>query len=160
MKGLAALLKKGAMFTFGAGTLWLVNNLFDWILYPAVIYLAGNLTGALIMTLLSVPFNYALIKGYDLIGRDLFALEKAKEIKVQTKFAFVNRLAEKSQWFTFVMLCLWDPIPAVIYMRKRENAYNGLTKKDWCHFAIATLIANGVWIAMIILGLETIGSFF
>ena len=156
MKKLVSLFKNGATVTLAGGLLWAINNLFDWVLYPLVIYVAGNIEGAVIMTLLSVPFNYALIRAYDKIGLDLFLLERAKGVGLnQTNNSFVNRVKNNSRWLGFVMLSFWDPIPAVIYIRKETNAYKGLSRSDWLCFIAATLIANATWIGITVLSLET-----
>ncbi len=155
MKKRTSLLKTGVVLSLATGFLWLVNNLFDWVLYPATLVFLGNTDGAVVMTALSVPFNLLLIKAYNLIGKDLFALEKIKKVEISKSNSLWGKAVRGiKRWGGFFMLSLYDPVPAVLYARDNRKSFKGLAGFDWLYFILATIIANGVWILFIILGIE------
>ncbi len=154
------LLIKGSWVSFGAGSLWLANNVFDWVIYPLVMCNMGNVIGAIIMALASIPFNYLLIRGYDLIGQDMLGIETLKEFQESTDGEGVIRkwlrqTLSKGRFGTFVFISLYDPIPATLFMREGTRTFHGLKRKDWLWFAISTIIANVMWIVLIATGIES-----
>jgi hypothetical protein len=111
------------------------------------------------MTLASIPFNYLLIKGYDLTGKDMLGIETLKEFESEQTSAkgfklYLKQILTRSRLGTFVFISLYDPIPATLYMRDRERAFKGLRGSDWKWFGISTVIANTFWIIAIATGIE------
>ncbi len=154
------LLEKGVWISFGASILWIANTAFDFVVYPLVMCKMGNFVGAITMALISIPFNYLLIRGYDFIGKDLLAIETLKEFQdgSASDSALRNwlrcRLA-KGRFGTFFFMSLYDPIPATLYMRHGTRTFHGLMGLDWLWFIISTIIANLAWIILMVTGIES-----
>ena len=150
--------------TIGAGhtMLWVFNNFFDFIVYGAVIAHFGLVHGFMIMAPVSVLLNLFLIKVYDLTGKDWLGAESVKEGKealVKDKPVWLRRLIFSSDIAALILISIYDPFIAVIYLRKQEQAYKGLSKRDWVIFFISTIIANGAWSVTIYTGLSVIDWF-
>jgi len=152
------LLVRGVWFTFGVTALWFANNAFDWVLYPVMMCKMGLIAGGIMMTMLSVLFNLILIEAYDALGKDLFALEAAKAAQ-SANVTWWGNLLGRSRWLTFVILSVYDPVPAVIYIRGGHSQFSGLMGRDWLMFVLATLISNGAWIVLMAAGLTAVESF-
>lgn len=130
MNVLKQLLVRGVWFSAGGSVLWLVNQGFDWVLFPFVICKTGIVVGGILMATLSVPFNFFLIQIYDILGLDLFALEAVKRAQenIPVKKTWYQKIFVGSKWPTFVLMSMWDPIPAVIYIRDGHGKFNSLDK--------------------------------
>ncbi len=150
----------GSRVAFGLFLLSSANNIFDWGIYPVVMCQMGSTVGGITMAIISIPFNYLLIRLYDLLGQDLMGLESLKEYENSEGDTRVRRLLRKllarGRIGTFIFLSIYDPIPATLYMRQGVNTFHGLRGKDWLWFSLSTVIANIAWIAVMALGLEIV----
>jgi hypothetical protein len=150
----------GSRIASGAFVLWLANNMFDWVAYPLVMCTYGNWQGAVIMALAAIPFNYALIKGYDSIGIDLLGIEALKEFQSTEHESWHKRLLKKvlsrGKIGTFIFMSLYDPIPATLYIRQGTRSYKGLVGNDWWWFGVSNIIANASWAILMMIGIVTL----
>lgn len=149
-------LTKTATIATGHGFLWVVNNAFDWILYPLAIFQFGLGFGFLIMASLSVVLNLSLVKLYDVTGKDWLGAESLKEAEeyLGEKKAWIKKLLDRSKILKFVAFSTYDPFIATVYFRKREQAFKGLSARDWKIFWGATLVGNGLWALGMFSGIE------
>ncbi len=175
MRTIALLLHKGALLTSLGFFLVIVNNAFDLILYPIVMCKAGALYGVLIMTVLSIPFNAILIRGFELIGREIVLFPGLWRFLTNVQSAFANTAAgtglisgvkslqakvwwliRRSRIITFVVMSAWDPIPAMLFWKNVPELEGKMSKSDKVFFLLSTLIANAVWGMFIYLGIEVV----
>lgn len=153
----AWLLKKSGLLSVGLFLKYLLDWPFDYILYPIVLCTFGWLEGGVIMTLLSIPINFMQIYLYDKAGIDFFSFEAAKQfVESPEKQSWLTRTMQKSKIVAFFVLSWQDPFFVPIYFRKGSHQYNGLNKTGWFIFLGATLVANGIWITFVALGLESV----
>lgn len=159
MEVLKTVLLWGSKMAIGLGLLSLINNAFDLVAYPLAMCWAGPLLGGSVMAIASVPFNYLLIKLYDLFGQDLMGIEQLKKVEnVESESrlrSWLYRLTGKSRIGRFIVISLYDPLPATLYMRNGFGEFNGLRGQDWKWFALSTLIANIAWGAMMAIGVTS-----
>jgi len=168
MTQIYALLKRSVFLSWlfraslGLTLLWVLNNAFDWLLYSAVMCYMGTITGGAVMTLLSVPFNRALIWGYEALGKDLLGFEALREMRKDLDPEEGNwfkrtlrKLVAKGRVGTFIFLSLYDPIPAMLFIKEGRGAF---TKTDWKWFAVATTISNLSWAIFIAVGVVAVDT--
>jgi len=157
---IARLLSAGSRVAVGAFLLWFANNTFDWVAYPLMMCNYGTWQGATLMALASIPFNYALIRGYDFIGKDMLGIEALKEFQSTEHDSWhkkaVRKFLSRGRIGTFVFISLYDPIPATLYIRQGARSYKGLQGNDWGWFAISNIIANAAWAIMMTVGIVAI----
>lgn len=142
--------------------LWVFNNVFDFLVYGAVIAHFGLMQGFVIMAPLSILLNLSLIKVYDLTGKDWLGAESVKEGKEalgKNKPTWLKKLIASSDIVAFILISIYDPFIAVIYLRKQEHAYKGLSKRDWKIFLASTFVANAAWSVTIYTGLSVVDWF-
>lgn len=133
--------------------------LFDWLIYGAVVYWTTHVWGVLwgsfialaIMAPLSALACLLYIQFYDWAGKDLFGFEALKELREEEAhtgwfgrlFARLLRLGDIP---AFIALSIWgDPFITTVYLRKREHAHRGLTRRDWKVFWSGVLFSNAYW---------------
>ncbi len=137
----------------------ILTILFDYMLYPSVIYYFGVLTGGAIMTALSFLICLLMLKLYDWSKRDWLGIETIKEIKhyhgQSRVLLFLSKLLNKSDLIAFLVLSInFDPFVVTVYLRKGK--FNGLSKHDWWVFINSLLISNLYWIIACFLGITLI----
>lgn len=145
--------------TTGITTNQILTTLFDYTLYPSVIYYFGVLTGGVIMTVLSFLVCLLILRLYDWSKRDWLGIEAIKEMKHyhgQSKaLLFLSKLLNKSDLIAFLVLSInFDPFIVTVYLRKGK--FNGLSKSDWFIFISSLLISNLYWIIACFLGVTLI----
>ncbi len=162
--------KRGLLLGSGIGLKMLMDGPFDYVLYPIVMwytstYYGSWLLGALIMTLASIPLNWFQVRLYDAAKVDFFSLEALKAFEAEdspdaTRWQrfqnWIKRRMRQSKIFAFLVLSWNDPFYVVVYFRHHEQAFQGMTKRDWLIFMAATVVANGYWIVLVLLGIETV----
>jgi hypothetical protein len=136
-----------------------LTTLFDYMLYPSVIYYFGILTGGAIMTALSFLICLLILRLYDWSKRDWLGIETIKEMKHyhgQSKILlFFSQLLNKSDLIAFFVLSInFDPFIVTVYLR--QGKFNGLSKRDWWVFTSSLLISNLYWIIACFLGITLI----
>ena len=145
-----------------------VNWLFNYPLYIYVMNMYGLKYGFLIMSFLSFSICFAYIIIYDIIKKDLFLLEDAKEFmenvgnysgKSKTK-KLLAWIVRKGGFFSaFLILSLWkDPFYTVAFCRKGK--YGGLSRRDWGIFLGSVAVGNAVWALSVFGGIKVFKRFF
>ena len=137
---------------------FLVNNLFDYVLYVPVVAYFGPIKGCGIMIALSILINLILLKVYDWTGKDWLGLESLKKGKenLNSLSGWMGNLLKAGDGIAFIALSFYDPLFTVIYMRKPENVYKGLSKRDWVIFGFATVLSNIGWTTLVFGGLSVV----
>jgi hypothetical protein len=126
----------------------LSNFVFDYVLYPTVVYKFGVLIGGALMTLLSFLICLILLQFYDWAKHDWLGIEAIKNIK---EYKGDKRIGQFTSWvmkkgdsIAFLFLSLrFDPFITTAYMR--HGKYNGMSKRDWKIFTGSLLISNVYW---------------
>lgn len=138
-------IKNVAIFSGGMLTTKVSAYLFDYAMYPFVIYLCGFWIGFIVMFFASLLLNFLLIKLYDWTKKDVFGFEYLKDIndnpdghKVMRKIIKLGKIP------TFIALSIYDPFLATIFVRKSKK-FDGMTKEDWRNLLISGFIGNIVW---------------
>lgn len=149
------LFKAKKIWTIGIGILGteMLNNGFDYIMYPLVIGFLGPIRGGIIMTIFALVLNYILILGYHKTKQDWFGFEwlalKREEEANSVSGKILRSLLRGGHWPAFVFLCWLDPFKAFIFVRGRKASGFSFDKTDWFWFFLANLIGNLIWIAMV-----------
>jgi hypothetical protein len=138
--------------------------------------------GVLMMSIISIPFNHFMIKGFEWVGKTTkdvaISTAEVTQESFLSKFAqYLNqfrpiqgatnvvracknsawRLIQKSRLLTFAALSAYDPIPAMLFIKNVEpGTETTFTMTDRGFFFISTIIANGVWAVGIYFGIEAI----
>lgn len=148
-----------ATITAGHTMSLIINNWFDYGVYVPVIAYFGPIQGGIIMTILSFIVSLTLIYLYDKTGRDWLGFEMIKEQKNHLSKhlnKFLRFMLRKSNIAAFIGLSVYDPFFATIYLREKDNVYNGLSKRDWMIFISSTIISNIGWTTLVFGGVELI----
>lgn len=130
-----------------------VNWLFNYPLYIWVMNEFGLKNGFVVMSCLSFLLCYAYIKIYDIIKRDLFLLEDAKEwmddmanYSGESKIKLLRAMIiSKGGLFTaFLALSLFkDPFYTLAFCR--QGKYSGFSLRDWGIFIGSVVVGNSIW---------------
>jgi hypothetical protein len=128
--------------------MFLGNKLFDYILYPYVIYLTGILVGGTIMTALSALICLLILKFYDYSKQDWLGIETIRDLKGYKGEARAGRILA---WFLkrsdlvsfFALSFLYDPFITTVWLRHKR--YGGMTARDHRIFWGSLVVANGFW---------------
>jgi hypothetical protein len=158
--------------TIGIGTLAdrIFTFVFNWVIYPAVIYRYGAFYGFLVITSLSAFVCCGYIVFYDWLKKDWLGIETIKELR---EYGGKNRIAnllatslQKSKIFAFFFLSIkFDPFYTVVYMRHGAHKYNGMAQRDWNIFWASLIVGDIFWTAVFSLGFyllpvaESVGRF-
>jgi hypothetical protein len=114
------------------------------------------------MSCLSFLICYAYIKIYDIIKKDLFLLEDAKDWmnsmanyagKSKIKLLRAKIIKKEGFWTAFLVLSIWkDPFYTLAFCRKGK--YNGFSLRDWEIFLGSVAIGNFIWALSVFGGIE------
>ncbi len=137
------------------------SYLFDYFLYPLVIWKMGIIKGGVIMMMLSGLICYAFLLFYDRTKKDWLGIETLKEIKDSEGNSrigkFIRKLVRKSDNALLVFLSIkFDPLITMLYMRRGAHRYNGLTGRDWKIFGASLFIGNVYWTLAAYMGVSVI----
>ena len=154
---------KKRLATLGVGYLGNKGQVivFDYIMYPLVMWRLGLVWGAIVMSVLSFISCWGLIKLYDYLKVDWLGFELIKEKKENEKLGRFHRVLRwtlrKSDWLALILLSIYqDAFLTVAYLRHGANSYNGLSRRDWLIFVISWVISNGLWILVIFTGINAV----
>jgi len=141
--------KRVAELATGFFTWKAVDYLFDYVLYPFVIWKLGPWIGGAIMTLASLAFCLFLLRLYDRLGRDWLGLEFVKGLRHYEGSSRWRRglawLVARGDFAAFIVLSMkYDPFITTTYLRK--EAYSGMNRRDWGIFLASWFVANALWI--------------
>ena len=136
-----------------------IDYLFDFALYPFVIYQLGILVGGLVMMLLSFLACLLTLWFYDWSKRDWLGIEAIKSLRGYEGDLKLGRLTgwllRKSDPVIFLVLSLnYDPFITTAYLR--HGAFNGMNRRDWRIFLGGTLVANVYWTLACFLGISLV----
>src|SRR3989344_5984762 len=134
-------------------TIWV----FDWWIYPLVIYSCGLIWGGLIMLFLSFVLCYATMKFYDWSKTDWLGIELVKSLRDNEKEGRLHSLARwavrKGDFFAMIILSInSDPFKVTVYMRKGAHNYNGMEKRDWMIFLGSLFLGILYWTLAVFTG--------
>ncbi len=132
---------------------------FDFLLYPFVIFWFGLLRGFAIMAVVSFIICWLTMLFYDWSKRDWLGIEAIKSLKV---YAGPNRLRQALAWIlrqsdpvACVLLSLrYDPFIVTVYLRR--GRFGGMTRRDWRIFLLSWLIGNAWWSVVCFTGLSAV----
>lgn len=124
--------------------------LFDYLLYPFVIWKCGIFKGGVIMAFVSFLVCWATLLFYDWSKKDWIGIETIKELKEYEGGKIMGRLfswfIKKSDPVAILVLSIYfDPFVTTAYMRRGAHKYNGLEKRDWAIFIFSVLFGNFYW---------------
>lgn len=128
----------------------LSTYLFDFLLYPFVIWKLGVLKGGLVMTALAGLFCYLMLRFYDWSKKDWLGIETLKSLKTYEGDSKIKKI---TAWFLrqsepLVLLFLsvrYDAFITTIYLRRGSHQYNGLSRNDWKVFFFSLVVSNVYW---------------
>jgi len=134
--------------TIGLTVIYLLNTLFDYLLYPFIIYKFGVLRGGIVMTFLSFVACILIMKFYDYSKRDWLGIEAIKSLKGYDGSKKIGKLTawviKKSDPIVFLFLSIkYDPFITTAYLR--DTKFNGMNKREWSIFLSSLLISNAYW---------------
>ena len=137
------------------------SYVFDYFLYPLVIWKFGILKGGAVMMVLSGLICYAIILFYDWTKKDWLGIETIKEIKDSKGESWVGRffrwIVRRSDGILLVFLSIkFDPLITMLYMRNGAYQYNGLNRRDWTIFIISIVIGNVYWTLAAYMGVSAV----
>jgi len=135
--------------------------LFDFLLYPFVIWKLGVLKGGLVMTVLAGFFCYFLLCFYDWSKKDWLGIETLKSLK---DYEGNSRIKKITAWFLrrsepviLVFLSVrFDAFITTLYLRRGSHQYNGLSRNDWKIFFFSLIVSNIYWTLASFLGITLI----
>lgn len=135
----------------GTGLLVLegVNQSFDYLVYPLVIWLLGPVKGGTVMTIAALVLNYGLVLIYnktkeDWLGFEWLAMQEEKKLD-----SWVGKVIRSGRWPAFLLLSWEDPFKGFVFMRGRKQVGWWFSPTDWKWFIVANLIGNLIWILMV-----------
>jgi hypothetical protein len=152
-----------AQWAAGFLTYKLLDEAFDYLLYPFVIYKLGPLCGGLTMTGLSFADCLLLLKLYDWLKRDWLGLETVKGLRHYTGTSRWRKtlawLLHQGDTVAFVVLSVrFDPFITTAYMRLGN--FTGMRRRDWRIFLGSGLLSNAVWTLVCYGGVNGVRDFF
>lgn len=150
--------KKIILGLAGFAAIEAVGNGYDYIVYPAITYFFGKKLWAsfLVLFVTALILNYLLVLAYDFFKKDLFGFEEIKKLKEEAHDATIKktwiqrRIVQFEKYGRlplFLLLSWYDPFMAVLYTR-RNNQFNGFTRRDYMILFFSTLFACLVWSGM------------
>lgn len=148
-------------FLTGSFILYLNIVLFDFVIYPIVILMAGLIKGFFIMVILSFASCLLFLLIYNYLKKDIFALEwskkKLSEFVDDTKgnrlTRFFRSLLKHSRIFFFIFLSFYDPFIATVFMRKNYE-YTRMSARDYGILALSIIIGDGIWAPTVFAGIS------
>lgn len=135
--------------------------LFDYVLYPFVIWRAGLGRGLLIMTALSFLLCWSMLRFYDWSGQDWLGIEAIKKLREAPSAGRWRRglaaLLRRSDAVAFMVLSIrFDPLITVLYLRPAASAFRGLSRRDWRIFLGSLALSNVYWSLIAFGGIEVL----
>jgi hypothetical protein len=150
---------RAAELTIGVAATYLINTLFDLVLYPYVIYNFGIIKGGIVMTFLSFLACIGIMKFYDWSKRDWIGIEAIKDLKGyegEKKIGrFTSWFLKRSEPVIFIFLSIqYDPFVTTAYLR--HGKFNGMSRRDWSIFTASVVISNAYWTLAVYMGISLV----
>lgn len=138
-----------------------IDYLFDYALYPFVIYRFGILWGGLVMMVLSFIACLLSVWFYDWSKCDWLGIEAIKSLKGYSGDKKLGRLTgwllRKSDSVVFLFLSIkYDSFITMTYMRHGSHQYNGMSQRDWRIFLGSVAISNAYWTLAAYMGISVV----
>jgi hypothetical protein len=151
--------KRIAELTLGHTVNQTVNYLFDYGLYPLMIFWLGLGWGFVVMAGLSFLACWLQMRFYDWSKRDWLGIEAVKSLKDYAGASRTRRLLawilRRSDSVACVLLSIkFDPFIVTAYLRR--EAVDGLTRRDWNIFLLSGLIGNAWWSVACFTGISAV----
>lgn len=154
------ILRRSFELSVGIFTWKLLDHVFDFVLYPFMIWKLGAVQGGIVMSLLSLTSCLAMLRLYDRLGTDWLGIEFIKDLKKyegnswwRQKLAGVMNYGNLPAFF--LLSVYYDPFITTAYLR--NGSYNGMAKKDWLVFFASWFVSNGTWLLLCIGGVWFLG---
>jgi hypothetical protein len=159
---------RGPLWAAAHLSLYALDKLFDFILYPLAIIEYRLVLGTAVMMSASLLICVVLLQLYDRLSvtrfRDLLGFESLKQATAaagESRFAQRLRLANSTisrliaKTSLFLYLTVWfDPMTCTIFMRPADH-YR-MTPRYWTLFAISVFIGNATWGLLVYFGVESV----
>lgn len=134
----------------------IIDEVFYFILYPAILIYFGLFNGVVIVWILSFLICYLTILFYNWSKTDWLGIEMVKEtLDKEQSSIFLKVLSWANRRGKLVVLAFLsmttDPIISVIYMRK-SHGYHKMDRRDWKVFIISFIVANIWWTTVVYTG--------
>lgn len=145
----SSLLVVEPMITALLSLAWKVYDyLFDYALYPFVIWKLGPWRGGSLMAFLSLFTCLLLLWAYDRLHRDWIGLEYVKRLRHYKGRSLWKRvlawLISRGDWVAFLVLSIkFGPFVTTVYLQ--TGAYTRMTGRDWWVFMGSWLVGNSLW---------------
>lgn len=128
----------------------IIESLFNYVIYPAIILKFGILTGVPICVASSFCFCCLTFWFYDWSQKDWLGLEKLKQIREGEEDTTVSWIASRflrgSKWLAFLYITFqYDSFMATIFMREGAYQYNGLSWRDKKIFLLSFALGTVLW---------------
>ena len=151
--------ERAAVLAVGLSANKLMDWLFNYLLYPYVIYTCGIIRGGVIMILASMIACLLKLQFYDWSKHDWLGIEAIKNLK---EYSGARRGGRMTAWFlkrseiaAFLFLTmLYDPFVTATYLRR--GRFNGMMSRDWWIFYASLLIGNVPWILACYMGITLV----
>jgi hypothetical protein len=124
------------------------DYLFDYALYPFVIWKLGPWRGGSLMASLSLFVCLFLPWIYDRLRRDWIGIEFVKGLRHYRGPSrwkqVLGWLISRGDWIAFLVLSIkFGPFITTAYLRR--GAYSGMAGRDWGIFLASWLLGNMLW---------------
>lgn len=132
---------------------------FDYLLYPFAIFRLGTAVGGATMALLSLGFCLAMLRIYDMTGRDWLGVGFVKGLERYEGRSPVLRLfascLRNSKAAAFLFLSVrFDPFVTTAYLRRTQ--FGGMGRGEWALFLGSWAIGNATWTGICAGGLSAV----
>ena len=136
-----------------------IAYIFDYVLYPFIIYYFGAIKGGVVMTFLVLIICLLTIRLYDWSKRDWLGIETIKRLKYYDGAKVIGQISawvlRKSDVVIFMFLSAkYDPFVTTVYLR--HGSFNGMMKRDWQIFTGSLLFGNLYWITVCYSGVSIV----
>lgn len=160
---LSDLIGRVSILAVGLTSMRIINALWDYGLYPLVIWRLGFVFGGIVMTACSMALCLLVLYFYDWTKKDWLGIETIKSFRAPSRGSWsgqiASRILEKGNAAAFVFLSLaFDPFITTAYMRHGSHQFNGLTRRDWIIFLTSGIVGNAYWTLVSYTGVSVIGS--
>ncbi|MBI5632355.1 MAG: hypothetical protein HZA15_02610 [Nitrospirae bacterium] len=152
-------IKRFAELSVGLLTNKAIDSIFNYLIYPFVIYNFGILRGGVVMTFLSFITCLGVMRFYDWSGRDWLGIEAIKDLKdykgKKNIGRFTSWFLKKSDTVAFLFLSIWyDPFIVTAYLR--NGKFNGMNRRDWTIFMSSLILSNAYWTLAVYMGISLV----
>jgi hypothetical protein len=136
-----------------------ITCLFDYGLYPLMIFWLGLGRGFVVMAVLSFLLCWFCMKLYDWSKRDWLGIEAIKSLRECNGENRAGRLLawtlRKSDPAACVLLSIkFDPFIVTAYFRR--GAFGGMNRRDWKIFLLSWFIGNAWWSVVCFTGISAV----